>query len=193
MKSLKNQKGVLAFDFLVGFMIITSFFMLLVILSFTLSVVESMQYIAFATARTYYAADVSEAEQKNAAREKYDQLIQKEELKSLLRDRWFSMPDRESPDLFPDFNTDGIADGVRIDFTAKVLSFTLPFFLGRTGESNSFISNVNAYIGREPSQEDCMDYQRRRGEMIVTRLDPSYRIYSDRYLQSYIPIGDNGC
>ena len=49
MKSLKNQKGVLAFDFLIGFMMITSFFMLLVILSFTLSVVESMQYIAFAT------------------------------------------------------------------------------------------------------------------------------------------------
>jgi len=190
MKILKNEKGILAFDFLVGFMMITSFFMLLVILSFTLSVVESMQYIAFATARTYYAADVSEAEQRKSAREKYNQLIQKEELKSLLRERWFDMQDPQFPD---DFNLDGMEDGVRIDFTAKVLSFTLPFFLGRTGDSNSFTSNVNAYIGREPSQEDCMNHQRERGEMIVNRLDPSYRTYSDLYLKSYIPIGDNGC
>ena len=95
--------------------------------------------------------------------------------------------------IFPDFNTDGMADGVRIDFTAKVLSFTLPFFLGRTGDSNSFRSNVNAYIGREPSWEDCMNYQRERGDMIVTRLHSSYRTYSDYYEQSYQPIGDNGC
>ena len=164
--------------------------MLLVMLSFTLSMVESMQYIAFATARTYYASDVDEAKQKEAATLKYNTLKEKEELKSLLRERWFDM----QPPRFPDLNDDDIEDGVRIEFTAKVLSFTLPFFLGRTGESNSFQSNVNAYIGREPSQAECMEYQENRGEMIIG-LDPSYQIYSDHYQRFYKPvaIGDNGC
>ena len=181
---IKNQKGILAFDFLVGFMIITSFFMLLAMLSFTLSVVESMQYIAFATARTYYAADVNEGVQKDAAEDKYDQ-FKDTSLKGLLRDDWFDM---QGPVFSDPYGNDKA--GVRIDFTAKVLSFTLPFFLGKTGESNSFKSNVNAYIGREISQAECMGDLERRGSMIIN-LNDSYRYYYDE--GSYIAIGDNGC
>ena len=182
MKFLRNQKGVLAFDFLFGLMIMTGFFILVVMLSFTLSVVESLQYIAFATSRTYYAADRNEGLQRNAALEKYTQLKEEGVLKSLLRDRWFEMQP-------PVFNPNRV-DGVRVDFTAKALSFSLPFFLGRTGDPNSFKSNVNSYIGREPSMQECME----DNEQIKEELGSRYQEHAATLNSAPINVaGDNGC
>ena len=185
MKVLRNQRGILAFDFLFGIIIITGFFILVVMLNFTLSVVESMQYIAFSTSRTYYAADESEAKQREAAELKYNQLKEEGILKSLLREAWFEVQP-------PNFNPDLKKGGVRIDFTAKSLSFTLPFFLGRTGDPNSFRTNVNSYIGVEPSMEDCMEYNRGMKERILNLL-PDYQVYSRGFASSPEVIGDNGC
>ena len=182
MKLLRNQKGILAFDFLFGIMIITGFFILLVMLSFTLSVVESIQYIAFATSRTYYAADENETKQREAAELKYNQLKEKGVLKSLLKDAWFEMQ-------APRFNPDKKKGGVRIDFTAKSLSFSLPFFLGRTGDPGYFRTNVNSYIGREPSMKGCMDYNRETRARILN-LSSEYQAYSQPALEV---VGDNGC
>ena len=183
MKLLRNQKGVLAFDFLFGLMIMTGFFILVIMLNFTLSVVESVQYIAFATSRTYLAADRNEGLQKNAAIEKYTQLKEIGVLKSLLRDRWFEMQP-------PVFNPDRRVGGVRVDFTARALSFSLPFFLGRTGEPNSFRTNVNSYIGREPSMQDCMEYN----EQIKEELGSRYEEHASAVNLAPINVaGDNGC
>ena len=185
MKFLRNQKGILAFDFLFGIMIMTGFFILVVMLSFTLSVVESIQYIAFATSRTYYAADENEVKQREAAELKYEQLKEEGVLKSLLKETWFDVEP-------PHFNSDSKTGGVRIDFTAKSLSFTLPFFLGRTGDPSFFRTNVNSYIGREPSMKNCMDYNRELRARILT-LNPDYQSYSGGLNSALEVAGDNGC
>lgn len=186
MKSLRDQKGILAFDFLFGLMIITGFFILVVMLNFTLSVVESVQYIAFATSRTYLAADVNETEQREAAELKYNQLKEEGVLKSLLRERWFETQP-------PIFDPDRIRGGVRIDLTAKALSFSLPFFLGRTGDPNSFRTNVNSYIGRQPSMQECMEYNEKIKEEILN-LDSSYQGHAAAFNSAPMNIaGDNGC
>ena len=183
MKSLKNQKGILAFDFLFGLMIITGFFILVVMLNFALSVVESVQYITFATSRTYLAADMNETKQREAAELKYNQLKEGGILKSLLRERWFEV----QPPRFTN-------NGVRIDLTARALSFSLPFFLGRTGDPDSFRTNVNSYIGREPSMQECMEYNEKIKEEILN-LDSSYQALSSSTYNSapIIIAGDNGC
>ncbi len=189
MKFLKDEKGVLAFDFLFGLMIMTGFFILVIMLNFTLSVIESIQYIAFATSRTYYAADENVTKSEEAAEKKYNDLKEEGMLKSLLREKWFKMSPK------PVFKKDGSTKGVRLDVTAKVLSFNLPFFLGNTGEANSFKTNVNSYIGREPSMQDCIDYNEVIKDEILN-LDSSYQDSTISGHMKAAPImaaGDNGC
>ena len=186
MKSLKNEKGILALDFIFGLMIMTGFFMLVIMLNFTLSTIESIQYIAFATSRTYYAADENIVKSEDAALKKYDQLKKAGILESLLRNRWFEIKE-------PVFDDDRKIGGVRLDVTVKALSFTLPFFLGKTGEASSFKTNVNSYIGKEPSMQDCIEYNKAIKEEILN-LDSSYQAYSSHMSSAHIiRTGDNGC
>lgn len=191
---LYNQKGVLAFDFLVGFMLISSFFIMLAILSFTLSAVESIQYVAFATSRSYYAADVTKSDQETNAREKYTQLLENTPaFQRVLQDRWFELPDDPfigSPPEHPDKY-----EGVQIDFTAKVLAFELPFFLGITGDESYFKSSVNSYIGREISMDECQRNIEFDRPQAILNLDPNYQIgeYGDGMNQAYVYMEDNGC
>ena len=190
MKFLRNEKGILAFDFLFGLMIMTGFFILVVMLNFTLSVIESIQYIAFSTSRTYYAADVDVSSQEGAALEKYNQLKEEGILKSLLREEWFEI---QNPVFIN--SRDRVNGGVRLDVTARVLSFTLPFFLGNTGEPNTFKTNVNSYIGREPSMQECVEYNEDIKEEILN-LSSSYRqgqIPSGMNTAPIMTTGDNGC
>ena len=191
MKSLKNQKGVLAFDFLFGFMLMASFFMLIVILSFTLSAVEVLQYIAFATSRSYVASDV-EGEQKNAAMKKYEYLINGGIFK--MKPEWFSLPpDNEDLKFDDGGGNNKKREGIRIEFTAKILSVNLPFFLGSTGSEESFKSSVNSYIGREPDMEECQNFVRNRPDLIMEMKNGDmYKAYQSE-MQSSAPIWDNGC
>ena len=190
MKSLKNQKGVLAFDFLFGFMFMASFFMLIVILSFTLSAVEVLQYIAFATSRSYVASDVSEGKQKKAARDKYEYLINGGIFK--MKPEWFNLPDKDDNKLIS--NNKKVGDrgiGTYIEFNAKILSVDLPF-LGDTTSGN-FISSVNSYIGREPPMNKCQEFVRNRPDLIMEMDNGDmYKAYQSE-MQSSAPIWDNGC
>lgn len=182
-RKIQRQRGFLAFDFLFGFMLISSFFMLIAILSFTLSVVETLQYTAFASSRTYYASDVSKAAQRDAGVRKYQQLT--ESFQGLLKDDWFDVEDVE-------FEQKQV-DGAEIGFTAKVLAFELPFDLGSTGNENTFKSSVNAYMGREKSMAECQDDLSETRVKAILELDPAYEVYGQEIEDGYSYIGDNGC
>ena len=192
MKSLKNQKGVLTFDFIFGMTLITGFFILLLIVNFTLSVVESIQYIAFATARSYYAADVNQQDQQDAAKKKYNTLIDGPIFKKLLKSpTWFKFH-RNAEDVAKDLHrlpdNDETPTGAKIKFTAKVLYFSLPFIGDTANKENVFKTSVNAYMGREPSADECKDFNTKRIDKIKGFGGDYSQLIKIENLR-----GDNGC
>src|ERR1700761_4302146 len=88
---ITNQNGQMTIDFIFGLVLMAGFAAVLFALSFTLSVSEIAQYITFATARNYYAANFAPQDQVTAAKAKYAALVGNKAIKPLFQGTWFSL------------------------------------------------------------------------------------------------------
>jgi hypothetical protein len=191
MKLIKNQNGLLLFDFIFALMLIMALSTVLLAVSFTLSVTEAVQYIAFSTSRAYYGSHRTPQEQLAAAEAKFEVLRERPSFRKLINNDWFDL----TP-AYGNFADDyGVGpeegknlNGVKILMTAKVLSFSVPL-LGKSGEENDFQANVTSYIGREPTFSECRQVQGSRGNAIQGLQGG----FSSLPGFQYINIGDNGC
>ncbi|MCJ8275281.1 MAG: hypothetical protein MJK18_00430, partial [Bdellovibrionales bacterium] len=93
LRTIKNEKGILTIDFLFAFMMVFGFTSLLYSFAFTLSVVEVVQYISFATARNYALAHSSETEQRARAEQKFAELSQDPTITPFITSGWFTIRD----------------------------------------------------------------------------------------------------
>lgn len=199
---LRNQKGNLSIDFLFSLTLILGLTAVIFAVSFALSMVEVTQYISFAVARNYYSGHVNEEAQKNLASAKYRQLSQVKAFHFLFKKNsgWFVLTDPEEiASGIGDFRSEyeehsiGANDhstfiGSRINFEAKILSFNVPYFGSSNTESKKNSANVQSFLGREPTSEECMQFQEQRFEQILN-------IYSNAGVnpQERELYADNGC
>lgn len=191
-KILKNQKGSLVIDFIFAFMLVLSVSFVLLGLSFTLSVVESIQYLAFSTSRDYFAAHENLQKQEDLAKKKFETLKTAGSYKTLLRKDWFDVKYIGSGDFAQDYSSthpNDIFKGTKLNVTIGFLNFNLPLF-GSTEGDSPYKTNIASFLGREPSSSECMSLVRNRFQALLA-LD-NYKMGSI-VPESYIAFDDNGC
>jgi hypothetical protein len=195
---LRNESGLIAIDFIFALVLVFAFTAVLFALSMTLSVVEVTQYVTFASARNHFAAHVTKQKQEDLAREKYDQLISSPALKPLYNNGWFELKDfkvgegtdyqqlQNDPDTFTFY-------GSTVFLRAPVLNFRVPFF-GRTAsdENSAFQAQIASWLAREPSTEECMNFNKARMQLIKQMGSNAYNI-TQLNENDYVVMTDNGC
>lgn len=192
--SLRNQKGFLALDFVFGLSLAGGALLIALAMCLTLTVIEVAQYVAFSTSRAFYAAHASPEAQANQAFGKFTELTSKPVMKSLFRGNWFSLSFMGADDYTPTYNdvtaikSHNPLQGTEVQVDAKILGFNIPFFGRTTSTGEGLQTAVNSYLGREPSNRECREFNKKRWEKLKAAADAS-AISS----QIYYVIADNGC
>lgn len=188
-----NERGALTLDFIFAIVLVTGISGIFMALSLSFVVVELSQYIAFASSRVYFGAHLSEPRQAELAEQKFKELKESRSFRSLFRSGWFDLTKVQQYDFrdeYSDQKDRSTFVGVRLVFDAKALEFNVPFFGSTAPEGQSFKANINSFLGREPSFEECMEFVRLRYQNII-RLDSRYS--SAGRPEDYAVHTDNGC
>jgi hypothetical protein len=189
-----NQSGSITLDFIFALVLVFSLVVVLFSMTFTLSVVEIVQYFTYATARVYSGGHKDQATQKSLAQQKFLELRQNPAFASLFKNGFFELSDVTVDDFRSEFTSDSADDstfiGARATLTAKALDIRVPFF-GSTSETpNTFKTNLSSYLIREPTLQECLSFNQQR-------LDAIKRIPGANFNQSsvshYVVVSDNGC
>ena len=189
---MNNQSGALTLDFIFALVLMLSMTMLLGVFSFTLSVVEGVQYLTYSSSRAYFAGHLSPADQISAGENKFKDLAATGAYKKLLKKDWFDVViDKvgDSKDTYDSSDERDIFEGVRAKLTVGILDLEIPFF-GQTKGDEPFVTYVTSFLGRESTTEECMAVIQNRYEAILD-LD-SYRANATNP-SAYVPYDDNGC
>jgi hypothetical protein len=207
---IAKQQGSMAIDFIFAFVLIFGFVTLLFSVALTLTAVEMTQYMTFAAARKYHASHINEDKQREAALNKYQEILNGDAYKMLKLGSWFVVFENPFIGDVTQNTTGGLSDydqggdpnifhGVVTLFTAKILSFGLGAF-GSTapeddpGDGSSFATHIGSYLGREPTSVECITFNNQRWKAIrdipVTGGAP-YSTGTDE--NKYTVIADNGC
>ncbi len=203
LKLLKSNQGLISIDFLFGFLLSFAFLMIFFALAYSLTAVEVVQYIAFASSRSYMGADTSQAVQANNATSKATSLITKK-FAVQLNKNYFEIGTKRGlitirNDNSISYTKSGAAAepeyfiGVQIPLTIHLLDFHIPFFgsTKATDAGSGFKTTVSSYLIREPSEKECRDFNDNRGAML--RALPPYSALTQDFTANIARVTDNGC
>lgn len=216
-----NSRGAITVDFIFAFVLVSGLSIIIMTFSVTLSMVEVVQYMTYAASRNYFAGNLTESKQKEAAKAKFSDLKNNPVIAPLLSSGWFSTPE-ESLIVTYDFPSNAalvnknsgerwaypvvderlnLFHGVVAEFNAKILDFQIPFFgstktqsRNGTDSSTGFRTYITSFLGREPSFEECLDFNEARWSNIKKLPNQSGAApYSRARSERAIIINDNGC
>jgi hypothetical protein len=195
---MMNQRGSLTVDFVFGMVLASGVSLILISLCFTLAVVEVSQYVSFAASRVYFGGHRQEKDQIERAEAKFQELMSIPAMKQLLNGQWFSVKYIASGDFRSEYPSGGLINdqdvffGTRLEIESKVLNLRIPFY-GNVGNENGFRAKIQSFLGREPSFEECKNFNDQRW----TRYQEIYQNFKpptgQENSQAYVPIIDNGC
>jgi hypothetical protein len=156
-------------------------------LTYTLLVVETLQYVTFSISRAHMASHQNPERQKESGQKKYRDIFQKDTaIARIFRSSWFEIgSERElffrqgasasESDQPQDFSSDLGGNGsnshqrfqgVSLRFLPRILNFRSPL-LGTANpedEASFFQTHLNALLIRESSQSECRTFFRQRGQ-----------------------------
>lgn len=210
MKIQLDEQGFIATEFIFALTMAAGIGIALFAITYTLTVAEVAQYVAFATARSQAAAHIDIDSQKKRGLDSYKKLMSDKTFKSLFTTKqnsnaWFSLPPvpeqklgQNEGDIFSEYpvsqgrvpNT-----GIRIKFVSKILNMKLPL-LGRLmgEESDGLNANVTSFQFREPTQTECQKQMALRYSSILN-LDGRFNAFisTSKSTNNVISMEDNGC
>jgi uncharacterized membrane protein len=190
---LRSNSGLISIDFIFGFLLSFAFLMIFFALAYSLTIVEVVQYIAFASSRTYMASDVSDVEQTTNAQAKANKL--KALFLKHMDNSWFVMGSENGAVLQiakTDPDAKEFAIGVHIPLTLKLLDFKIPFF-GSTKLTNpgqGFQTTLSSYLITEPTEKEINLFNDKRYEQIVKKAVDGH--YDPALNSKVFRISDNG-
>lgn len=210
-----GNKGFVTIDFMFAIVIGFSMVILVFAMTLTLSVVEVAQYVVYSAARAQSAGNISPEAQMKAARDKYKSLIGHEFLEGLFNGPFFEISDSNKLEVKPgvlegrslsgssfysekEYSSKDpnrpVFQGVRANFTAKILQLKIPFLGTISNDEEGFKSRILSIMLREPSMEECFDFMKLRMEKIW-RLNKgrSYEFKSNARKDVAVAWEDNGC
>lgn len=199
---LKSQKGILTLDFLFAMIMMFTFTAILFAFSITFTAVEIAQYATFAASRTYFAAHKDADAQKSAAEKKFNDLVlaNNAPLATLFKNGWFTLTPVKLDDFNREYSSDPDGDsdtfvGARTTLVAKILQMRFPL-LGSTGDED-FSADVNSFLMREPTVEECRAFTAKRLTNIknIPQVGNPNGRFNNAYVQddAYVMIMDDGC
>ena len=189
---MNNQSGALTLDFIFALVLVLSMTFLLGVFSFSLSVVEGIQYLTYSSSRAYFAGHLSEKHQQDLAQQKFDELSMTGSFRKLLKKEWFDISVDNIGDNSETYGgSDGkdILTGVRTKVVVGLLNQNIPIF-GSTEGENPFVTYMTSFLGREPSMEECMNVVNNRFNAIMAL---GYTIPTGDVSTEYVSFDDNGC
>ncbi|MBC7371237.1 MAG: hypothetical protein H7326_06715 [Bdellovibrionaceae bacterium] len=206
--TLANSKGFLSADFIFSIVIASGLCIVFFSLTFTLSMVEIGQYIAYSVTRAHAPGHKTQEDQTAMAKAKFASLQKNKVLRPLFSNGWFEITNldirgggSDSKD-FADRYPRGLASdadlpqiGVRLNFEAKMLKMKIPM-MGSTDNGSGFKAFLTGLMIREPSAKECFDQIRKERYRAIMALDKDRRfekIAGASSEQSYVPMEDNGC
>ena len=197
-----SSKGSLAVQFLFGWVLIMGFVFIFGALSLTLMAGETVQYITYSTARWYSLGSDFYFRQNNQAKAKYAALKKAGNLKKLLSGQLFEISPEPNLGLNPRFRPSAgrpyLFVGAWTSFNAKLLDIDIPLWGGKTSADNpaGFQTQIGSYLGREPTIEECREFNKKRWKWIEAVHKTKFRgvfqpkVNPARYYRS---AADNGC
>lgn len=189
---MKNQSGAISLDFIFALVLVLSMTLLLGVFSFSLSIVESVQYLTFSSSRAYFAGHINKEEQKKAAETKFKNLSATGSYKKILKKDWFAVTIDtvgDSKEIYGGREERDIFEGVRTKVVVGLLNLQIPLF-GSTEGDTPYEAFLTSFLGREPTSEECMG-------MVSERFNEILRLgaYTGGNVNSsqYAIFDDNGC
>lgn len=205
--ALRNSKGFLSADFLFSIVIASCLCAVFFSLSFTLSMVEIGQYIAFSVSRAHAAAHKTQEDQEKAAKDKFASLQKNKVLAPLFSNGWFEIGaldirgggpgGKDFGDRYPKpgDGTRGVPQtGIRLNFEAKLLDLKVPLLGPTDPDGNGFKAFLTGLMIREPTTKECRDQIKTQRYKAILNLDKRFEgIAGTGSQKDYIPMEDNGC
>jgi hypothetical protein len=207
LKPIKNSRGIMTAEFIFAMVLAAGLCIVLFGLTFTLSMAEVAQYIAFSAARAHSAAHVDQAKQSQMGKDKFNELINTTALKPLFNKPgggWFKLESFEirgggqEGNFNSDYSIGRTSDrvvqvGVRFKFVTNLLNLRIPC-LGRTTEDGEPLSaTVTGFLLREPTHAECWNGQVKQRYSAILNLDPRYKVLGSAGQNQYVPMEDSGC
>lgn len=210
---IRNSRGIITVDYLFSLVLVSGFSFIIFALSLTLTMAEVVQYVTFSSARAFYAGDLNEQKQRDAANQKFVQLTTDPAIEPLLNSGWFELGTQITgsniPENYPPLSDLATSQGYRQDrstfhgslvyFISNVLDFNIPFY-GSTvndelrGGKDHFGTYIASFLGREVTQEECQLYLEERWEKIKALDTQGAAAYSNAGGNDYyLAMADNGC
>jgi len=195
--SKKEESGLLTLDFIFSFLVTWGIMMVFFLLSFTLMISSVSQYIIFAVNRTYISGHQNPETQSNLGDQKFESLVQSfGRILSTGDDSWFKLTlNQEEPLESFQSSESQVKFGKTLTYKATVLTEAeFPIIGGLDGGNDGATfgeATLKAYMYREPSTEECLNFNRGRWEKILERFNSL-----NGYIQGTDPYGsssDNGC
>lgn len=206
-KLIRNERGFLSADFLFAIIIASGLCIVFFSLTFTLSMVEVGQYIAYSVSRAHSASHKTQDDQVATAKAKFASFQKNKVLRPLFSNGWFEITKLdirgagETGKNFNDRYPEGKSDlsmpqvGIRLNFEANILDRKITL-LGSTNSGEGFKAFLTGLMIREPSAKECFDQIRKARYNAILKLDPSGRfekVAGTASEKDYVPMEDNGC
>jgi hypothetical protein len=201
-KKRKAEAGFVAAEFLFSFVLVISCGLVVFALTFSLMTIEVAQYITWSAARAYSAGNLSKEESEKAGREKFKNLTAAFPLLTDQGSEWFSLTLQgvganvsslkpEAGNTLGDNETRHPWSGAASKLELILFkSLKIPFLGKIVSDETLFDMNLSAYILRNPSITECLDFNKNKIEVIKTQFQ---NLNSEININSYVPNEDNGC
>ncbi len=191
-QTLNNEKGLLTIDFVFASLLIFSLSAVIFSFGMTLSVVEVVQYMSFASARNYSLAHQNEQKQIERGELKFNELASNPIFDSMVEFGWFEVGQVQINDFNSEFGPDSSYEsdnfvGARIPFSAPILYKRIPMVGNTAEDANAFQANVQSFLAREPTFEECRDFMAERAQQM------SNLGFSVLQVDQVVVLMDNGC
>ena len=170
----KNKKGMITLPFLLVLIMMLFFILSFLYLSMTLAHISVAQYLSYSAGRKLFLAGESIKEQEEQAEEQYKKIraqFFKPGSYEGPSDEWFSIiRDRNKtigyiPGAYPENNKIRKRFyGFHLLFTAYKVKLKIPFLVD--SEDKALGARVSSFLGREPSTEECKDFNKKKYEEI---------------------------
>lgn len=206
-KPIKNSRGMITAEFIFAMVLAAGLCIVLFGVTFTLSMAEVAQYIAFSASRAHSASHIDQNKQREMGLAKFNELINTPALKPLLNNAdggWFqvqSPPEIRGGGQEGSFNNEysiggipnrAVHTGVRFKFTTKLLNMRIAFLGSTTEDGEPLGANITGFLIREPSAAECTASVQKRYTQIL-ELDQRFKVLGRAGANKYIPMEDSGC
>lgn len=190
-KTLTNEKGILTLDFIFASLLVFGLSTVIFSFGMTLSTAEVVQYMSFAAARDYSLAHLNQDKQRQRGEEHFNRLATNPIFSSLLNIGWFKVQNVKIGDFNTEYNPEVEYEnfvGARIPFSAPILYKRIPL-VGSTGpDPEAFQTNIQSFLGRDPTFKECQSFMSQRAQQMATRLQ-----FNQIQVDQAAVIMDNGC